>query len=78
MFALKNKQTEEVAVALTNLFWMFGFPIEYCTQTMEKSLMSELCRKHKIKQVHGAPRSNTIFLIKDCWKEITAQSKTTS
>ena len=26
MFALKRKQTEEVAVALANLFWLFGFP----------------------------------------------------
>jgi len=26
MFALKNKQTEAVAAAPTNLFWMFGFP----------------------------------------------------
>lgn len=26
MFALKNKETEEVAVTLTNLFWLFGFP----------------------------------------------------
>lgn len=26
LFALQRKQTEEVAGALTNLFWMFGFP----------------------------------------------------
>ena len=25
LFALKNKQSKEVTVALTNLFWMFGF-----------------------------------------------------
>ena len=58
MFALKSKQTEEVAVTLTNLFWLFGFlSILHSDNGNEfkSKIMSELCRKHKIKQVHGAP-----------------------
>ena len=60
LLALKNKQTEEVAQALTNLFWMFGFPsILYSDNGKEfkSKTMSELCKKHKIRQVHGAPRT---------------------
>ena len=60
MFALKRKQTEEVAVALANLFWLFGFPSILHSDNgkeFKSKTMSELCRKHKIKQVHGAPRT---------------------
>ena len=60
MFALKGKQTEEVAVALANLFWLFGFPSILHSDNgkeFKSKTMSELCRKHKIKQVHGAPRT---------------------
>jgi len=59
----ENKQTEEVAVALTNLFWMIGFPSTLHSgngrQQFKSKTVSELCRKHKIKQVHGAPRTPT-------------------
>ena len=60
MFALKRKQTEEVAVTLANLFWLFGFPSILHSDNgkeFKSKTMSELCRKHKIKQVHGAPRT---------------------
>ena len=60
MFALKNKQTKEVAVTLTNLFWLFGFPSILHSDNgkeFKSKTMSELCRKHQIKQVHGAPRT---------------------
>ena len=60
MFALKNKQTEEVAVTLTNLFWLFGFPSILHSDNgkeFKSKTVSELCRKHQIKQVHGAPRT---------------------
>ena len=60
MFALKNKQTEEVAVTLTNLFWLFGFPSILHSDNgkeFKSKTMSELCGKHKIKQVYGAPRT---------------------
>ena len=60
MFALKNKQTEGVAVTLTNLFWLFGFPSILHSENGKEfkgKTMSELCRKHHIKQVHGAPRT---------------------
>ena len=60
MFALKTKQTEEVAVTLTNLFWLFGFPSILHSDNgkeFKSKTMSELCRKHQIKQVHGAPRT---------------------
>ena len=59
LFALKTKQTEEVAGVLTNLFWMFGFPSVLHSDNgkeFKSKTMSELCGKHKIKQVHGAPR----------------------
>lgn len=58
LFALKRKQTEEVAGALTNLFWMFGFPSVLHSDNgkeFKSKTMSELCGKHNIKQVHGAP-----------------------
>ena len=57
----ENKQTEEVAVALTNLFWMIGFPSILHSdigKEFKSKTISELCRKHKIKQVHGAPRTS--------------------
>lgn len=60
LFALKRKQTEEVAGALTNLFWMFGFPSVLHSDNgkeFKSKTMSELCGKHNIKQVHGAPRT---------------------
>ena len=60
MFPLKTKQTEEIAAALTNLFWMFGFPSVLHSDNgreFKSKTMSELCKKHKIKQVHGAPRT---------------------
>ena len=60
MFALKRKQTEEVAVTLANLFWLFGFPSILHSDNgkeFKSKTMSELCRKHKIKQVHGAPQT---------------------
>ena len=60
MFALKNKQTEEVAVRLTNFFWLFGFPSILHSDNgkeFKSKTVSELCRKHQIKQVHGAPRT---------------------
>lgn len=60
LFALQRKQTEEVAGALTNLFWMFGFPsVPHSDNGKEfkSKTMSELCGKHNIKQVHGAPRT---------------------
>lgn len=53
MFALKRKQTEEVAVTLANLFWLFGFP-SILHSDNGKEFKS---KKHKIKQVHGAPRT---------------------
>lgn len=33
LFALRDEQTEEVAGALTNLFWLFGFPSVIKTTT---------------------------------------------
>ena len=77
LFALKNKQTEEVAVTLTNLFWLFGFPSILHSDNGKKfksKTMSKLCRKHQIKQVHGASQTpSTQGLV----KEIIAQSKRT-
>ena len=58
--ALKNKQTEDVAQALTNLFWMFGFSSILHSDNgkeFESKTMSELYKKHKIRQVHGAPQT---------------------
>ena len=46
LFALKRKQTEEVAGALTNLFWMFGFPSVLHSDNgkeFKSKTMSELC-----------------------------------
>ena len=77
MLTLKNKQTEEVAVTLTNLFWLFGFPSILHSDNgkeFKSKTMSELCRKHQIKQVHGASQTpSTQGLV----KEIIAQSKRT-
>ena len=60
LFALKRKQTEEVAGALNNLFWMFGFPSILHSDNgkeFKSKTMSDLCGKLNIKQVHGAPRT---------------------
>ena len=60
LLALKNKHTEEVAQALTNLFWMFDFPSILHSDNgkeFKSKTMSELCKKHMIRQVHGAPRT---------------------
>lgn len=61
LFALKRKQTEEVAGALNNIFWMFGFPSILHSDNgkeFKSKTMSDLCGKHNIiKKVHGAPRT---------------------
>ena len=57
---LKHKETKEVAQALESLFWMFGFPTTLHSgngKEFKSKVMSEFCAKHKIKQVHGAPRN---------------------
>ena len=57
---LKHKETKEVAQALESLFWMFGFPTTLHSDNgkeFKSKVMSEFCAKHKIKQVHGAPRN---------------------
>ena len=51
---------EKKVVTLANSFWLFGFlSILHSDNGKEfkSKTMSELCRKHKIKQVHGAPRT---------------------
>ena len=60
LLALKNKQTEEVTQALTNLFWMFGFPSILHSDNgkeFKSKTMSELCKKQKIRLVHDAPQT---------------------
>ena len=78
LFALKNKQTEEVAGTLTNFFWMFGFPSLLHSDNgkeFKSKTMSELCERHTIKQVQGAPCTpSTQGLVE---RKLTARSKRT-
>ena len=60
LFPLENKTAEEVLQKLEQLFWLFGFPHTLHTDNgkeFKNNLMKEFCAKHKIKQVHGAPRT---------------------
>lgn len=49
IFPLKSKETNEVATALENLFWMFGFPSQLHSDNgreFKSKTMTELCEKH--------------------------------
>ena len=53
MFPLKAKQTEEIAAALTNLFWIFGFP----SVLHSDSGREFKSKKHKIKKTGSSTLS---------------------
>lgn len=60
LIPLKSKETSEVAQNLEPLFWMFGFPETLHSDNgkeFKSRTMAEFCKKHNIKQVHGAPRN---------------------
>ena len=60
MIPLIGKQSEQVAYKLEKLFFMFGFPKTLHSDKggeFRNKNMENLCKKHKIKFVHGAPRN---------------------
>ena len=59
---LLSKETEEVINILEKQFHQFGFPSILHSENgkeFKSKKMLEFCKEHKIKQVHGAPRSPT-------------------
>lgn len=59
LYPLYSKEAHEVVETLKNLCWQFGFPAKLHTDNgaeFKNQLMTTFCEKHRIKQVHGAPR----------------------
>jgi len=60
MIPLTVKQSEQVAYELEKLFFMFGFPKTLHSDNggeFRNKNMENLCKRHKKKFVHGAPRN---------------------
>ena len=60
MMPLTGKQSEQVAYKLEKLFFMFEFPKMLHSDNegeFRNKNMENLCKRHKIKFVHGAPRN---------------------
>ena len=62
LYPLHSKETEEVVEALEKQFCLFSFPTILQSDNgreFKSKKMAEFCKVHKIKQVHGAPRTPT-------------------
>ena len=62
LYPLYSKETEEVVEALEKQFYLFSFPTILQSDNgreFKSKKMAEFCKVHKIKQVHGAPRTPT-------------------
>ena len=62
LYSLHQKENEEVVNILVKQFYQFGFlGILHSDNGKEfkSKKMSEFCKEHKIKQVHGAPQTPT-------------------
>ena len=60
LYPLHSKETEEVVEVLEKQFYLFSFPTILQSDNgreFKSKKMAEFCKVHKIKQVHGAPRT---------------------